>query len=245
VYHARIRCGEGGLVQRAFTLIELLVVIAIIAVLAAILFPVFAQARAKGRQTSCISNLRQIGTALARYRQDYDGVNARHRFCPDNTADPLCDASPGPTFTGPHEVWWAPYDNSVAPDSRGPYPNYKPGFLQPYVKNVQIFKCPEAIQWQAGYAMSYITNGPMGEADAAVENPTAFFVWNHARTPACADVRLPRSPRGPWLPFYGTGSDTHYPKRHNEGFVVSRYDTSVKWVRASALKVSDFLITRP
>src|SRR5207237_5816573 len=57
---------------RAFTLIELLVVIAIIAVMAAILFPVFAQAREKARQAACMSNLRQVGTAFAMYVQDYD-----------------------------------------------------------------------------------------------------------------------------------------------------------------------------
>src|SRR3954468_19598773 len=58
----------------AFTLIELLVVIAIIAILAAILFPVFAQAREKARQTSCLSNLRQISTAMMMYAEDHDGL---------------------------------------------------------------------------------------------------------------------------------------------------------------------------
>ncbi|MER3558995.1 MAG: hypothetical protein C4336_05760, partial [Armatimonadota bacterium] len=58
--------------QRGFTLIELLVVIAIIAILAAILFPVFAQAREKARQTQCLSNLKQVGTGLLMYANDYD-----------------------------------------------------------------------------------------------------------------------------------------------------------------------------
>ena len=59
---------------RAFTLIELLVVIAIIAILAAILFPVFAQAREKARQTSCLSNMKQIAYGIYMYAQDYDEV---------------------------------------------------------------------------------------------------------------------------------------------------------------------------
>ena len=58
--------------RKAFTLIELLVVIAIIAILAAILFPVFAQARAKARQASCTSNLKQLTTGIIMYYQDYD-----------------------------------------------------------------------------------------------------------------------------------------------------------------------------
>ncbi len=72
----RTRTGELPAFTRsespAFTLIDLLVVIAIIAILAAILFPVFAQAREKARQTVCLSNERQLGLALLQYAQDYD-----------------------------------------------------------------------------------------------------------------------------------------------------------------------------
>jgi prepilin-type N-terminal cleavage/methylation domain-containing protein/prepilin-type processing-associated H-X9-DG protein len=66
--------------SRGFTLIELLVVIAIIAILAAILFPVFARAREKARQSTCQSNLKQIGLSLKMYAQDYDDTNLRMYF---------------------------------------------------------------------------------------------------------------------------------------------------------------------
>src|SRR6266700_6987265 len=66
--------------KRAFTLIELLVVIAIIAILAAVLFPVFAQARERARMSACLSNMRQIGASLVIYIQDYDETYPYIRF---------------------------------------------------------------------------------------------------------------------------------------------------------------------
>jgi prepilin-type N-terminal cleavage/methylation domain-containing protein len=66
--------------RRGFTLIELLVVIAIIAILAAILFPVFAQAREKARQTQCLNNTKQIGLAFQMYCQDFDERTPQNRI---------------------------------------------------------------------------------------------------------------------------------------------------------------------
>ena len=66
--------------KRGFTLIELLVVIAIIAILAAILFPVFSRARESARKTACLSNMKQIGTALMMYCQDWDEAFPLNRF---------------------------------------------------------------------------------------------------------------------------------------------------------------------
>ncbi len=102
--------------RKGFTLIELLVVIAIIAILAAILFPVFAKAREKARQTSCLSNQRQLGTGIASYAQDND-----LRF-------PFVMTS----LTSPYRGWDAPTDSMLSIEDT----------VNPYIKNEQIWACP-------------------------------------------------------------------------------------------------------
>jgi prepilin-type N-terminal cleavage/methylation domain-containing protein/prepilin-type processing-associated H-X9-DG protein len=114
--------------RRGFTLIELLVVIAIIAILAAILFPVFAQARAKARQAGCLSNLKQLGMASAMYFQDYDET-LYPRYVP---------------LGGGYQAWWStlidPYTKAgmqnqgqrgAAPKGILVCPDYKSGFPHP------------------------------------------------------------------------------------------------------------------
>jgi prepilin-type N-terminal cleavage/methylation domain-containing protein/prepilin-type processing-associated H-X9-DG protein len=111
--------------RRAFTLIELLVVIAIIAILAAILFPVFAQAKAAAKKTQCLSNAKQIGLGLYLYLNDSDDTLPMANY-------PAAPAYVGPPFTvfswhtgaGKAELSWA-------------------DLLLPYTKSTDIFKCPE------------------------------------------------------------------------------------------------------
>ncbi|CCW34379.1 prepilin-type N-terminal cleavage/methylation domain-containing protein [Chthonomonas calidirosea] len=93
--------------SRAFTLIELLVVIAIIAILAAILFPVFAQAREAARKTTCLSNEKQLAMGLIMYVQDYDGM-----MCPNETTDSQGLWAGWMDLTQPYvknqDIWWCP-----------------------------------------------------------------------------------------------------------------------------------------
>jgi prepilin-type N-terminal cleavage/methylation domain-containing protein/prepilin-type processing-associated H-X9-DG protein len=102
--------------KKAFTLIELLVVIAIIAILAAILFPVFAQAREQARKATCLSNLKQGGLGLLMYAQDYDEMSVPWNTNPNNEA------------TGPKDA-----QNFTMAFDR---------LIQPYVKNGQVTGCP-------------------------------------------------------------------------------------------------------
>ncbi len=113
----RLRAQQKINTQKGFTLIELLVVIAIIAILAAILFPVFAQAREKARQTACLSNVRQLGTATMMYLQDSDELffpTVTERTAPVSVPD-TADA---------RFIWTIR------------------GKLDPYTRSQAIFRCP-------------------------------------------------------------------------------------------------------
>ncbi len=181
--------------RRGFTLIELLVVIAIIAILAAILFPVFARARENARRTACISNVKQLGLAWMMYVQDNDET-----FPPDNTttASPttqwqvepgspagfpckpcrprrLLSATPPVPFDDPVLF---PKTDQLAYDARP--------FALPYIKNVDIFKCPS-------------DNGiPDGVIQQATGNPAAFdpshgvAVWKVEGTSYCLNTVMMR-----------------------------------------------------
>jgi prepilin-type N-terminal cleavage/methylation domain-containing protein/prepilin-type processing-associated H-X9-DG protein len=104
--------------KHGFTLIELLVVIAIIAILAAILFPVFAQAREKARTSSCLSNVKQIGTSWLMYLQDYDEVMVPHWIT--NTGEAGVAAQWWwPKLLDPYTKSWAIYKCPSAGDPNG------------------------------------------------------------------------------------------------------------------------------
>jgi len=97
-----------GRTHRGFTLIELLVVIAIIAILAAILFPVFAQAREKARTISCLSNTKQIGLACMMYVQDYDETFFSQPWpgnCPMSETGYWTDGTANGTPDQPQQHW--------------------------------------------------------------------------------------------------------------------------------------------
>jgi len=128
-----------------FTLIELLVVIAIIAILAAILFPVFAKVREKARQTSCASNLKQVGLAFAQYIQDNDETFMHNAT--DNWNNPANDG----------QSWRH--------------------VVQPYVKSVNLFKCP--------------SNATLGYDVGVVDG--VKIPWNYAINPRVSqyDMGLP------------------------------------------------------
>jgi len=167
--------------RRGFTLIELLVVIAIIAILAAILFPVFARAREKARQSSCLSNTKQIALAVHMYAQDYDEMLPY-----------------GQTDSTP--VTYVIY--SLASGT---------SVLSPYVKNGQVGVCPSNVGYQCGYGWNYphmpyrtVYGGGFGLGAVSYPAEVMMFCDSNSYTWVYCPVHYPS-----WSDGYCRVSDRH------------------------------------
>jgi prepilin-type N-terminal cleavage/methylation domain-containing protein len=212
--------------MRGFTLIELLVVIAIIAILAAILFPVFAQARDKARQSACLSNVKQIALGISMYRQDWDGFN------------PFAGWPPGANWQ--HDV-------------HSPSSHYEFEWqitIQPYLKNAQILRCPGDSVAYDERPVSYLFNNVMSESrqpysEAMVDRPAETVVlWDGYGPTGSATMRNPPPVNGQIYPkamfreysqWRGAAQFLADPKRglprHNGGDHAIYMDLHAKWLR--------------
>jgi prepilin-type N-terminal cleavage/methylation domain-containing protein/prepilin-type processing-associated H-X9-DG protein len=205
--------------KSGFTLIELLVVIAIIAILAAILFPVFAKAREKARAASCLSNCKQLGLGLLQYSQDYDEKLA------------YCEMYMPTTWTGGR---WVDRNDS----SRLYYMLWLDVIL-PYCKNEQVMFCPSStiayVPPPTRVYSDYVYNGHLGNmALGTVTNPASTlwfgdlgFVSGTAPTGASTYLQNYTGARS------GLAS-THqatawHSKRHNDGGNYCYVDGHAKW----------------
>lgn len=178
--------------RQGFTLIELLVVIAIIAVLAAILFPVFARAREKARATTCLSNLKQLGLAMNMYCQDYDGkfpwgVDPADHYCP--------------------EIWngYPQWQAHIA------VMEFLHEVLAPYVRNAQVWHCPS----DDGYIELEDAGVPLNALPTSYQAFGTSYMW---RTEVCFRQAMPESLHDPvWtnLLFDGHGK-WHGGRGYNE-----------------------------
>jgi prepilin-type N-terminal cleavage/methylation domain-containing protein/prepilin-type processing-associated H-X9-DG protein len=228
----------------AFTLIELLVVIAIIAILAALLFPVFAQARDKARQAACFSNLRQIGTALHMYLQDYD------EQMPD-----CCmwgRAWSWGAFGGPYELMGRckqdgitkaspPKDTYLGPEQTPP--RFIQELLHPYVKNRQLWFCPSVDRnrffgtdpkWPT-YAYNGTTYIWNWYADPQY-SPNPFSKRKAITISRLALAAIPRPAEAPvlwdmpyWNPVKSPCTNISVPPAHAKGVNVLYADTHAKF----------------
>lgn len=192
--------------RRGFTLIELLVVIAIIAILAAILFPVFARAREKARQSSCLSNVKQFSLAILSYTQDYDETLPMEATQTSIGVMTLADISA--PYMKNKQIIICPSDRTGAVEIA----NVLAAFGYP--------QAPGATQ-----RMSYTAN-PYVCADLATGHPINYVV-------SLAEVAYPSEcPMvcdGIWnVSIAATGSAPH--NRHNDGANIGYVDGHAKWL---------------
>ncbi|NUQ00399.1 MAG: DUF1559 domain-containing protein [Armatimonadetes bacterium] len=196
-----------------FTLIELLVVIAIIAILAAILFPVFAKAREKARQSSCQSNEKQIGLGVLQYTQDYDEILPRYW-----RDEPAGTGLPGTVYIT---------SNGSISGNRVSWMD----MVAPYMKSTQLFKCPSYKPREAD-APSYGYNEHLGTRNVpaagrslgSIERPSEIIMNldYHSRYGTYANL----------LDINAAGFKA-FVMVHNDGANVSFCDGHVKWLSAN------------
>ena len=171
-------------VRSGFTLIELLVVIAIIAILAAILFPVFAQAREKARQTSCLSNMKQITVAALQYVQDYDET------WPLNYVEKYSSGGNNPSY-----VWTVPLTIDTPEDIEREKTLWAESMM-PYLKTYAVYACPSASDYNStnyfasaeeglaeshGFRLSYFINGYLHAwPNAGTKSPANVVAFSEA-----------------------------------------------------------------
>ena len=235
-----------------FTLIELLVVIAIIAILAAILFPVFAQAREKARAISCTSNLKQISLAMVMYIQDYDEL--------------YVDAGINPFFTHIDPI--DGYDNGANITSDAPYkgcmgwpcilPTGEATFaarLMPYIKSYDVWKCPSANNSAINEGDGWGTSNPAQDvkhpgqkpisywynvsfervSEAAIDSPAErVFLTENGRVRSAYDLNTGLSPINARAAKW---NDEYRP--HTAGVNLAFSDSHVKWFRDSGFGPGD------
>lgn len=225
--------------KRGFTLIELLVVIAIIAILAAILFPVFAKAREAARKTQCLSNCKQIATALYMYMQDYDEM------------------------LGFAYVYWGPgtypagsitytTSNGLVPPSV---------YLSPYVKNFGVFSCPSAnpkapTSGSASYSsmisnygwnwqITYVSNGypPFATRTGPLYQGVSLAAIDRVADTVIMGDSNPARLQGSYIyPHTNAWTATQgyqgKPWRHNEGDNYVFLDGHAKWYKGETIRNS-------
>jgi prepilin-type N-terminal cleavage/methylation domain-containing protein/prepilin-type processing-associated H-X9-DG protein len=203
--------------KRGFTLIELLVVIAIIAILAAILFPVFAKAREKARQSSCLSNTKQIGLAFMQYAQDYDERNA-----------------PGRVYiAGVIDYFWygalAPYMKNTQ-ILKCPSDSFTP-----------VNGCSYGVPY---YNMFHDAGtGPRGFALGNIQSPSECLLMGETQAASGAATWYYYTLKNWPFPYDtagGPGNRVADPGRHNGGSNILFVDGHAKWIATSTIQTTSW-----
>ena len=230
--------------RKGFTLIELLVVIAIIAILAAILFPVFARAREKARQASCSSNLKQIGLGLQMYMSDYDFAVPSSYFPPCGSASAVghpwnkqMDA-----YIKNQQIWQCPDD--PVPNSRSYVLNRSGQWEHPINKPVFDGGSVHGFDSILG-AMGESRVPAPAETLTIIEYPYSGCSWDGRNACVCCDNSCARAffKTGEQIAAGAAGCST-LAWSHNDGFNWLFYDGHVKWLKPAATLQPKDLWTR-